>query len=793
MTYCAVCSYMPPSVPFCPRCGHSLSSGGVEEEGLRRLRLLEQLVANRVWDAFGGPRSLRSQVEALQKLEAESPEPHSAYSVARRWTIPKLGGVLAEPDLSLRHRLLDLLCGWLAKADAPALHDHFERLKLLIAALQAGAKSAAEGKMAGPPAGWLAKTAAESGFDQGELRRAIYATPHYWSKLCQMIDARETERAKVAMLVGYGYAALSAKNFPLAESNFQSAAQAGPGDPRGSIGLGDLFAAQQQHAQAVASYRRAADLGTDNVRVLNNLAWHEATSELGRPADLSLALAAAERAAGLAPVGFVLDTLAEVYLRRGNLPAAMAAARAAYRDEPHNEKYALRLANLAPLLDDAFPALGDQTASAMLARADGGADPDADVALQLDDDADADFSLARPKGKAAIDDDYLALDANEADDFELSLDSEEADEMAEDGSEVVALDDEVVSDSQAMDFDEDYEDFGPSMPMASPTARPAQSTGWNFWPFGSKAGQEEEEADEPEASGSLTLHGPATSRGDFSHAPPVARDKVDCSAFAPTKGAPGEMFLVQVAAHLPVQAEEAQSLALESDPAASRRGRTALATEIARGSTLTFELVAPSAVIDDPIQSLTWEGRPGIVQYFVTPPRVGANLLAKVLISQDGVPIGQIKFAVALAPGGFSVPESAPVGEALRYRRAFASYASPDRAEVVRRVQMLRVAGIQCFQDVLDLEPGERWEKQLWKRIDESDVLFLFWSDHAKSSKWVAEEWRYGLNQRGLDFIKPVILQRQPFVEPPPELNELHFNDKVLAMIDDQPESASKK
>jgi hypothetical protein len=104
---------------------------------------------------------------------------------------------------------------------------------------------------------------------------------------------------------------------------------------------------------------------------------------------------------------------------------------------------------------------------------------------------------------------------------------------------------------------------------------------------------------------------------------------------------------------------------------------------------------------------------------------------------------------------------------------------------------MLRVAGIQCFQDVLDLEPGERWEKQLWKRIDESDVLFLFWSDHAKSSRWVGEEWRYGLKQRGLDFIRPVILQRKPFVEPPLELKELHFNDKLLAMIDDQPEAAS--
>ena len=61
----------------------------------------------------------------------------------------------------------------------------------------------------------------------------------------------------------------------------------------------------------------------------------------------------------------------------------------------------------------------------------------------------------------------------------------------------------------------------------------------------------------------------------------------------------------------------------------------------------------------------------------------------------------------------------------------------------MKRVQMLdRLHDrlhFKYFQDVLDLEPGERWERALYRHIDESDLFLLFWSSNAKQSVWGTE------------------------------------------------------
>ena len=103
--------------------------------------------------------------------------------------------------------------------------------------------------------------------------------------------------------------------------------------------------------------------------------------------------------------------------------------------------------------------------------------------------------------------------------------------------------------------------------------------------------------------------------------------------------------------------------------------------------------------------------------------------------------------------------------------------------EVLRRVQMLSMVGITYFQDLLSLDPGDRWAQQLYRHIDMSDVFFLFWSTPAKQSKWVTKEWRYGLKRKGLDFIKPVIIEGPPPVPPPRALARLHFNDWLPYVI----------
>lgn len=104
---------------------------------------------------------------------------------------------------------------------------------------------------------------------------------------------------------------------------------------------------------------------------------------------------------------------------------------------------------------------------------------------------------------------------------------------------------------------------------------------------------------------------------------------------------------------------------------------------------------------------------------------------------------------------------------------------------------MLTAAGIKFFQDVLDLEPGERWEPELYRQIDASDVFFLFWSRAAKESPWVEREWRYGLERKGDGFIRPVVIEGPPPVEPPETLRHLHFNDKVLYFLAEATKSGS--
>ena len=116
---------------------------------------------------------------------------------------------------------------------------------------------------------------------------------------------------------------------------------------------------------------------------------------------------------------------------------------------------------------------------------------------------------------------------------------------------------------------------------------------------------------------------------------------------------------------------------------------------------------------------------------------------------------------------------------------AFVSYSSRDRASVASRLQGIRSArrDLDVFFDVSSIHSGERWENVLKQEIMKRDVLFLFWSENAKSSEWVEREWRYALENKGMDAIWPIPLVRPEQCSPPEELKQLHFNDVLLYVI----------
>jgi hypothetical protein len=279
---------------------------------------------------------------------------------------------------------------------------------------------------------------------------------------------------------------------------------------------------------------------------------------------------------------------------------------------------------------------------------------------------------------------------------------------------------------------------------------------------------------------------------------PREGDWVECSAFAPQEVSPPSTFLVQAFAHIPDQArDEALRLARQFDPLTDWRAVKTLECKVVRGTQLLFNLTMPGLEVDDPVQRLVWNGTTESVQFGVSVPRSHRPgiVVGTLTVSQDWVPIGHIKFtvkvtrAIMVESKRSSEPISTVGEDARRYESAFVSYASTDRTKVLERVQVLPRFGVRVLQDVLKLEPGERWARSLYRLIDESDIVLLFWSTAAKRSKRVRGEVRYALKrQHGDEFappaIGPVIIEGPPVPRPWKEVAYLHFSDRMIYLME---------
>jgi hypothetical protein len=274
-----------------------------------------------------------------------------------------------------------------------------------------------------------------------------------------------------------------------------------------------------------------------------------------------------------------------------------------------------------------------------------------------------------------------------------------------------------------------------------------------------------------------------------------AEDEVSSTVYAPEQAGQGDGFLVQVFVHLPEQAASLDEIAKEADEDARRRISSKLQKKIKRGTELTFHLVMPGLDVDDEVQSCVWNGEPCCVQFGVTVPEdcKAKNIFGTVTVSEASIPIGHLKFKFKITgdvsgEAEASSREPVPAGNMIRYQQAFISYASKDRQEVLKRVQMLNLTKIKFFQDLLTLEPGDSWEKLLYDYIDKSDVFFLFWSTAASESEWVRKEVEYAIKRKaghdetGPEII-PVIIEGPPPARPPADLSFLHFNDKLIYFI----------
>lgn len=273
----------------------------------------------------------------------------------------------------------------------------------------------------------------------------------------------------------------------------------------------------------------------------------------------------------------------------------------------------------------------------------------------------------------------------------------------------------------------------------------------------------------------------------------MSKDEIMCSVYARRECRPGDAYLVQVWMHPPEQSEEVRRMAAGAGEGAVLCAQTLLSEAMEREARLSLRLRAgglPVGSIDG--AELRWVGRADSASFAVIIPEVDSptRQAALVTVSRDEVPLASLRFMLSIKdePGtGAEEPPAAPQQPQRLYRTGYACYASADRAKVLQRVQGISRAGISVFVDSLSLEPGEHWQEQVRRRIDEADVFFLFWSEAAARSDEVNKEVMYALDRRRRDpnrlpEIVPVALSL-PVPPPPPELAHLHFDDDFTYLI----------
>jgi len=266
--------------------------------------------------------------------------------------------------------------------------------------------------------------------------------------------------------------------------------------------------------------------------------------------------------------------------------------------------------------------------------------------------------------------------------------------------------------------------------------------------------------------------------------PPTSPDPVHFSITAPAAlPADGSPVILDVWAHLDSQRADVLARAKEERGTDTVRRGSQGPVLIERGTQIAVELRLPTLVVSEPDGTILWMGEVANTSFEVCVPE-GARLgehAGSCRFFVRGMQIARLHFSVMVGKVPGQIVQLATKEE--RVRTAFASYAHADQGEVLARIQgMLKVRpDLDIFVDVASLRSGEKYEQRLMEEIARREMLYLFWSQAARRSKWVKKEWRAALVVHGIDAINPVPLQPPEIAPPPRELRtRLHFNDWTL-------------
>lgn len=260
--------------------------------------------------------------------------------------------------------------------------------------------------------------------------------------------------------------------------------------------------------------------------------------------------------------------------------------------------------------------------------------------------------------------------------------------------------------------------------------------------------------------------------------PKVNVSQVQFSAIVPKRFTKGDYAMIDIAVYEEVYRNIVDRVIANADDEVKEV--VASSQEIVDNTVIRIKLSSPDIELTDCDETQKWQGK---YLTFSFPVEIPSNYAKKQMLF-----IATVYFNDVIATKlKFIANCSTSREQKIQLTRedvltAFISYASQDRSRVATIIQGMQKArpDMDIFFDVESLRSGEDWESALRREIEKRDILFLCWSNYARTSEWVEKEWRYALLNKGIDAIEPVPLVSPVECPPPEELKSKHFNDRAL-------------
>ena len=253
---------------------------------------------------------------------------------------------------------------------------------------------------------------------------------------------------------------------------------------------------------------------------------------------------------------------------------------------------------------------------------------------------------------------------------------------------------------------------------------------------------------------------------------------VRLGASAPRQAKPGSEFTARFVAYEKALEEEVRDLLTKLAPTAG----TVLGIQECRwqrDTRVTVKLSGRGLTVDPPEQDFIWQGGRSMLEFDVSVPTETeeGTIPLKFDVAIEGIIVARLRLELEITASPKKKGQATATGEPAK--TAFASYSSKDRLRVLDRVDAIKIAaGIDVFQDCLDLNPGEEWKPRLDSEIRDRDLFLLFWSQSASESKWVVWELETALKEKGEQALQ--IHPLDPGVKPPPGLEKLNIGSNAM-------------